>query len=231
MPAQAARALFLAASTGLHATALVAVGPAASSSDGWRRSPEPDFPIEVAPALELDARGPRVVQDVTRVSEFVPRPTPAHPHAPAVPPRADARAQDPSQTAPAHFTMTVVQQDVPEGPRASAASRSRPSADPEEPGSAVLPENGVSSPALLTSSLAPPYPPQARAQEVEADVVLSIVVTSTGAVADASILRPAGFGFDEVALRAVQAARFAPALRDGQRVAVRMRWTVSFRLR
>jgi TonB family protein len=229
MPAQAAKALFLAASMGLHAAALVAVGPAASSSDGWRRSPEPEFPIEVAPALEVDPSGPRVVQDVTRVSEFVPPATPSHPHARAVSPRTDAQAQDPSQTA--HFTMTVVQQDVHEGPSASAVSRNRPTAHAEEPVSAVLPENGVSSPALLTSSLAPPYPPQARAQEVEADVVLSIVVTATGAVADASILRPAGFGFDEVALRAVQAARFAPAQRDGRRVAVRMRWTVSFRLR
>jgi TonB family protein len=222
--------LFLAASTGLHAAAFVAAGHAARSSDGWRRSAEPDSPIEVAPALELDPSGPRVVQDVTRVSEFVPPPTPAHSRAPAVPPGGDARTQDPSPAAPARFTMTVVQRNVHDGPSAPVASPSRPVASPEG-SSPVLPEDGVSSPALLTSSLAPPYPPQARAQEVEADVVLSIVVTSTGAVADASILRPAGFGFDEVALRAVRAAQFAPAQRDGRRVAVRMRWTVSFRLR
>jgi vitamin B12 transporter len=91
-------------------------------------------------------------------------------------------------------------------------------------------EDNVSSPAHLVGSTSPVYPAEARAEEVEADVVLAIVVTARGTVADARIAKPAGFGFDEAALAFVREARFSPARHQGMRVAVRMKWTVSFRL-
>jgi TonB family protein len=256
MPAEAAWTVFVAVSVGLHAVAFVAAGNPSLSPDAGRCSPDDHFAIETAPALELDPSGPQAMTEVTRVSEVVPRST--HAQAYPAPPRRDAERRDsspihmpmtaapmaaaqakarvPEGTAapavPARFTMTVAQRADHDGESAPTVGRSLPVADPEKGSDAgPLPEDGVSSPALLTGTLAPPYPPPARAQELEADVVLSIVVTSTGAVADARIIKPAGFGFDEVALRAVRAARFAPAQRDGRRVAVRMRWTVSFRLR
>jgi len=45
------------------------------------------------------------------------------------------------------------------------------------------------------------------------------------------VLRPAGYGLDEEAVRAMRAYRFSPARRDGLPVRVRMPWTVQFRLR
>jgi TonB family protein len=95
----------------------------------------------------------------------------------------------------------------------------------------ALAEDQVSAPARLEGSLSPAYPPEARAQEIEADVVLALVVGATGSVNEATVLRHAGYGFDESAMTAARAAHFVPAQRDGISVAVRMRWTVSFRLR
>jgi TonB family protein len=126
--------------------------------------------------------------------------------------------------APARFTLRV------ESGTTNGAGA--PSAEMVPGSDAVpLPEDGVSSPARLAGVLSPQYPPRARDAEIEADVVLSLVVNAAGDVADVRVVRPAGFGFDESALRAARVARFAPATRDGRRVAVRMRWTVSFRLR
>jgi len=84
---------------------------------------------------------------------------------------------------------------------------------------------------LLLGAVSPAYPAEARAQEIEANVVLALVVSSLGAVEDARVVKGAGFGFDEAARSSIRRARFVPARHQGQAVAVRMRWTVSFRLR
>jgi TonB family protein len=78
--------------------------------------------------------------------------------------------------------------------------------------------------------IAPVYPTEARAQGVEADVVLAIVVTAAGTVSQARVEKRAGFGFDEAVLAAVRAARFTAAQREGRAVPVRMRLAYSFRL-
>jgi TonB family protein len=94
----------------------------------------------------------------------------------------------------------------------------------------TLDDKGVSVPAYLVSSGRPEYPSEARAAGIEGDVPLEIVVDQGGRVVEASLLRRAGHGFDESALRAIRSYRFAPAQRDGVAVRVRMRWTVAFRL-
>jgi len=95
---------------------------------------------------------------------------------------------------------------------------------------APLEEAMVSVPARLSSSVRPAYPPAARTGGLEADVPLEIAVDAAGNVVDARILRRAGNGFDESALRAVRSYRFTPARHDDAAVRVRMRWTVSFSL-
>jgi TonB family protein len=159
----------------------------------------------------------------------------AHPHDPSlvhVPLAPHAPIPSEATVAPARFTMTVGT-DSPRGRAEAAASHAAETAGDPRPGDDAMPltEDGVSSPARLATPMSPAYPAEARAQEVEADVVLEIVVASTGEVVNARVLEPAGFGFDEAALRAVHAARFIPAQHDGRRVAVRMRWSWSFRLR
>jgi protein TonB len=88
----------------------------------------------------------------------------------------------------------------------------------------------VSTPPRLIGSIAPAYPPEAAAQGIESSVVVSFVVTTTGAVADVQLVKRAGHGLDEAALRAVQGARYLPARHGGRAVAVRKRITVSFAL-
>ena len=85
--------------------------------------------------------------------------------------------------------------------------------------------------ARLVQSVVAAYPVHARADEVEGDVGVEIVVDREGRVIDARVTRPAGHGFDEAALVAVRAYRFSPAQREGRAVRVRMPWSVQFRLR
>ncbi len=88
-----------------------------------------------------------------------------------------------------------------------------------------------------TSELRPPvlehfveaeYPEAARRAGIEGTVGLSIVIDEEGKVADARIVRPAGHGFDEAALRAVRRFRFRPAMLGGRPVAVEIRYEYGF---
>jgi protein TonB len=87
----------------------------------------------------------------------------------------------------------------------------------------------VSVAARLLSSIRPVYPVAARTAQVEADVLLEIVVDKQGVVIDARIVRGAGYGMDESALTAIRRYRFSPAERNGRAVRVHMPWSVEFR--
>lgn len=100
-----------------------------------------------------------------------------------------------------------------------------------EPSAQPLAEASVSVAAHLVSSVPPVYPPAARAAEVEADVVLEIVLDDAGRVSDAKVTRTAGYGLDKSALDAIRGYRFSAAQKDDRPVRVRMHWTVQFRLR
>jgi TonB family protein len=247
-PSTALRAVLLGASAAVHGLVLMAVG----------HSPAPagDVALEIAVAIDrptaasLDTATPEPASGAPALAaprtHTHPYPVPpdhdAHPHdpslvhlpvplphAPSVPtPAAPApEVIDAPASAPApRFVMVVGGGDASHHPSpATAAAAAPPGMD------GPLPEAYVSTPARSLTPILGVYPPAARASEVEADVVLQIVVTSTGAVADAQVMQHAGYGFDEAALRAIRGARFSPAQRDGHAVAVRMRWTVSFRLR
>jgi len=98
-------------------------------------------------------------------------------------------------------------------------------------GEAAVSEREVTVRARLVSSSPLVYPEAARRAEVEADLALEIIVDLDGQVLSARVVRPAGYGLDEEAVRAVRGYRFSPARRDGRPVRVRMPWTVQFRLR
>lgn len=55
------------------------------------------------------------------------------------------------------------------------------------------------------------YPPEAEAAGLEAKVGLLLEIDETGAVANVTVVRPAGHGFDEAAVAAARAFRFTPA--------------------
>jgi protein TonB len=74
------------------------------------------------------------------------------------------------------------------------------------------------------------YPVRARRLNLEGQVQLLLDLDNSGRLEKASILQGAGQGFDEVALRAVRHARFAPAERQGRHIACQVILPISFRL-
>jgi protein TonB len=99
-----------------------------------------------------------------------------------------------------------------------------------EAGSSLVSEDAVDVRARLVRGLPPTYPAAARADGVEGDVVLELVVGVSGGVESARVVRGVGHGLDEAAVRAADAFRFAPASKDSAPVRVRMLWPVQFRL-
>jgi periplasmic protein TonB len=114
---------------------------------------------------------------------------------------------------------------------AHAAASGVGTAHPDDgDGTATLSELAVDSPARLVHGGSPNYPSDARAEGVEANVRLELVVSAFGKVEDVRVLRHAGHGLDEAAIGAARDFQFSPALKNGHAVRVRMSWAVEFRL-
>lgn len=129
--------------------------------------------------------------------------------------------------APARFALvagTVASRPI-------AMATGAPGALSERAAGDAVPEGEVNVPARLLSSSPLVYPRAARQAEIEIDFPVEIVVDTEGRVASARALTRIGYGLDEAAIRAIRGYRFAPAVRAGRLVPVRMRWLVQFRLR
>src|SRR5919197_2431713 len=72
--------------------------------------------------------------------------------------------------------------------------------------------------AKAIQTVQPSYPPMALRMGLEGDVMLKIEVDTDGKVTKAEVLKSAGGGFDEAAMKAVKQSRFEPAQEDGQTV-------------
>jgi len=64
----------------------------------------------------------------------------------------------------------------------------------------------------------PEYTEEARVARVNTTIIVGLVVDENGAPRDVKILRGAGFGLDESALRAIQTWRFEPGSREGRHI-------------
>lgn len=119
------------------------------------------------------------------------------------------RAHDPAQAS--HAPSEVV-------------SPNRVSTRFAEPGASIVP------PRRLAPSQ-PSYPPLLREQGVEADVVVSVSIASDGHVAKVEIVKAAAEQpFNDAALAAARAERYAPATRGGEAVPFTQSYTIRFRL-
>jgi TonB family protein len=65
--------------------------------------------------------------------------------------------------------------------------------------------------------------------QFQATSTLAFVVDAQGAPQDVCILKPAGYGLDEEAAKAIRQYRFEPAKKDGAAVAVRVSMEVPFK--
>jgi len=81
-----------------------------------------------------------------------------------------------------------------------------------------------------TYSPQPEYSEEARRRKVQGTVVLAIVVTSAGDVAQIRVTHGRGYGLDEKAIEAVREWKFRPAMKDGAPVSVDVAVEVSFHL-
>ncbi|NLI32995.1 MAG: energy transducer TonB [Deltaproteobacteria bacterium] len=77
----------------------------------------------------------------------------------------------------------------------------------------------------------PRYPRLARELGKEGTVLLQLVIDERGRILDVQVLKQAGSGFDEEALRAVRDSTFSPAKRNGRPVMCKARLPIQFVLR
>ena len=86
-------------------------------------------------------------------------------------------------------------------------------------------------PPKLVERVAAVYPQAAARAGLTGAVTLELIVDAEGRVAEATVIAPAGHGFDEAALAAVERFRFAPGLADGKPVPVKVTYRYAFMLR
>jgi periplasmic protein TonB len=88
---------------------------------------------------------------------------------------------------------------------------------------------GVSAPRALDTP-DPEYTEEARRAKYQGTCVLWLIVGPDGKPRDVKVARALGMGLDQKAIEAVRNWKFAPAMKDGQPVAVQINVEVSFRL-
>jgi len=76
----------------------------------------------------------------------------------------------------------------------------------------------------------PEFSDEARRAKYQGKVTLSVIVDQQGRAKDVYVVRSLGMGLDEKAIEAVQKWKFAPGMKDGYPVAVRVNVEVNFRL-
>jgi protein TonB len=207
------------------------------------QTPEVKDPIEVKPDKPLKKRVARVKKS--------PAPKPAAPASPATP------STPPPATTPRKFTVAM-EATVPGGgvsvPASSGGGWTFGSPDGDAEGEKKLagpapeppkekkqgppPPRDVAGVTRLPRLISQPsnldmraaYPEAARRENREANVYLKILVTADGKVAQVRVVRGAGEGFDQAAVKLVKQFRFRPAEADGQAVSVWIPWTYKFRL-
>ena len=122
-----------------------------------------------------------------------------------------------------------------EKPKAEEPPKERPhpAAAASAPTPAVAPRQGrVDAPPSPRKNIKPDYPKGARQRGEQGDVVLEIAVSASGRADDVRVASSSGYQeLDDAAVKAVKAARFSPAKRNGRPVASTAKITLTFRLK
>jgi protein TonB len=172
--------------------------------------PEPPAPPPKQPRLA-----------VRRIAQTPP------PEAPKPPPSAEA--EPPKEPAPPVFGVTVEStvtgesgMAVPVGdtvgtndrtPRKPAAA----AAPPGPPAFAPVPENYIAELPRVLQEVKEDLPPEAQRLGLEGVVVMRVNLDRRGVVRAVRVIKKAGYGFDEVAVKAMYRFKFSPAVdKNGQ---------------
>ncbi len=96
-----------------------------------------------------------------------------------------------------------------------------------------MPEIGFGSPGgpRFLRKVMPSYPLFAKKQEKEGTVLLRVTINERGRVVEVEILKKAGFGFDEEAIKAIRESTFVPAVREGRPLTCKALLPIRFELK
>ena len=201
---------------------------------------EPPKPILLPPP---EPPKPKVIQAM-KVARVVPREAPpASPHTPPPtppPPNAPPPPVHPTAPVPIHIGVSM-ESTVPGGDFPTAVGNSLYGAAPKvapEPTTASQPywapkyvkAYQVAEIPELLSDFKAEYPPQAKKDGIEGEVVMLLTIDQFGKVAVVKKISGPGHGLDEAALDAAKKFKFKPASFHGEAVATEIRYTYSFEI-
>lgn len=89
---------------------------------------------------------------------------------------------------------------------------------------------GATAPIDLNPGVKPPYTAEARAAGIEGVVILELIISETGDVLRARVLRGLGYGLDQSALTTFRAKKFKPSYKEGKPITVKIPIQVRFTL-
>jgi TonB family protein len=172
--------------------------------------------------LEQDAAKARQQQTTTQVAQAQPpRPTPQQ----SVPaPQPVAPTPQPVVPAP----QPAVQQPVPQ-PAAAAPQPTEPQVARAREGDLVPAGTEGLNPPRMTRQATPTYPQVARIQRIQGTVLMSVLVSESGAVQDVRVIR-GDPRLSEAAVQSVRRSGFSPGTKDGVRVKSWIPVSISFKL-
>jgi protein TonB len=242
----AAHAVAFAAVAGGHATSAQARDEASFEVEISTADPAPPTPPQNAEVIDVPRPKPAPIAHSHTHPYPVAPDHDAHPHDPSIvhaplggplPASEDPGHAHDDDHADDHAEPVVAHIKIVAGSGASAAggagagTNARAGTGIADGDGTTYAEAGVSQRARAIVRVEPVYPNAARLAQVETDVPLEIVVDTQGQVVEARVTREAPLGLDVAALAAMRRFRFAPAMRDGHAVRVRMPWVMQFRLR
>jgi periplasmic protein TonB len=170
--------------------------------------PEPEPPVTIEPEPTSEA-----VEISTEIEE-VEVPAPPEPvAAPVDQPTSDVGSQAALQGAATEPVVTV-------GTPAPTESQA----------TVFLPFYKVEKRPTFLSKAKLEYPSQAKRRRIEGVVIIEADIDAKGEIVDTRVVKEEGFGFEEAAIEMLMGSLFSPAIIDGRPVAVRMRFTIEFRL-
>ena len=175
----------------------------------------------------LAAERARLEEQVRKTQQAAAQPQPA-PLLQRVTPQPQPQPQPPAVPAPQPAVVenrppTVAPQPVVQPPAPAPAPAPQPAAAATEPRARegeLVASGSEDVPAKMTRRANVPYPPLARLQRVQGTVLISALISETGQVIDAKIIRPIDrpVGLNEAALQIVRRSIFTPPMKDGVRV-------------
>ncbi|MBL8924451.1 MAG: energy transducer TonB [Myxococcaceae bacterium] len=93
-----------------------------------------------------------------------------------------------------------------------------------------VPPGGADTQPEVANEFKPPYPDDAKKNEIEGTVVLKVTIDEDGKVTDVKVLKGLGYGLDEASIAAMRRFKFKPATKGGEAVGTTITYNYSWYL-